>query len=94
MIGYLSGKVKFLFGESCILDVGGVGYNVVIDEQTRQDLAIGEATELFIYTAVKEDAINLFGFKSRETATTAHLMTLPIKFIREIFSAAIKFREN
>ena len=67
MIGYLSGKVKFLFGESCILDVGGVGYNVVIDEQTRQDLAIGEVAELFIHTAVKEDAINLFGFKSRET---------------------------
>ena len=67
MIGYLSGKVKFLFGESCILDVGGVGYNVVIDEQTRQDLAIDAAAELFIHTAVKEDAINLFGFKSRET---------------------------
>ena len=55
MIGYLSGKVKFLFGESCILDVGGVGYNVTVDEQTRHE------------SAVKEDAINLYGFKNRET---------------------------
>ena len=30
-------------------------------------MAIGEVAELFIHTAVKEDAINLFGFKSRET---------------------------
>ena len=67
MIGYLSGKVKFLFGESCILDVGGVGYNVTVDEQTRHELAIDAAAEFFIHTAVKEDAINLYGFKNRET---------------------------
>ena len=67
MIGYLSGKVKFLFGESCILNVGGVGYNVTVDEQTRHELAIDAAAEFFIHTAVKEDAINLYGFKNRET---------------------------
>ena len=67
MIGYLSGKVKFLFGESCILDVGGVGYKVTVDEQTRHELAIDAAAEFFIHTAVKEDAINLYGFKNRET---------------------------
>ena len=61
MIGYLSGKVKFLFGESCILDVGGVGYRIFVDEQTRQELAIDAAAEFFIHTAVKEDAIKISG---------------------------------
>ena len=67
MIGYLKGQIKFLFADSCILDVQGVGYRVFVDAQTAQDLKIGEPAEFFIHTAVREDAINLFGFKSHET---------------------------
>ena len=62
MIGYLSGKVKFIFGEEIILDVAGGGYRVSIGKQNFQ---IGDAAELFIYTNVREDAINLYGFKNR-----------------------------
>ena len=65
MIGYLSGKVKFLFDDSCILDVGGVGYRIFIDAQTRRALTVDTATELFTHTAVREDAINLFGMANR-----------------------------
>lgn len=65
MIGYLSGKVKFLFDEVCILDVNGVGYRVFIDAQTRKALTINTSAEFFIHTAVREDAINLFGMASR-----------------------------
>ena len=63
MIGYLSGKIKFIFGEEIILDVGGVGYRISV---ATENLEIGAAAEFFIYTAVKEDAINLYGFKTRE----------------------------
>ena len=64
MIGYLSGKIKFIFGEEIILDVNGVGYRISADTE---NLEIGAAADFFIYTAVKENAINLYGFKSRET---------------------------
>lgn len=67
MIGYLSGKVKFLDGDACILDVNGVGYKVFVDAQTRQTLTEGAAAEFFIHTAVREDAINLFGTANRST---------------------------
>ena len=67
MIAFLDGKIKFIFNDSCILDVNGVGYKVFTDAQTMQSLKLGEPAELFIHTAVREDAINLFGFKSRET---------------------------
>lgn len=63
MIGYLSGKIKFIFGEEIILDVGGVGYRISVNPA---DLKIGAAAEFFIHTAVREDAINLYGFKTRE----------------------------
>lgn len=67
MIGYLSGKVKFVFGDACILDVNGVGYRIFVDERTRQTLSVGAAAEFFIHTAVREDAINLFGMKEQTT---------------------------
>lgn len=67
MIGYLSGKIKFLFADSCILDVHGVGYKVFVDSQTMQGLQLDAATEFFIYTAVREDAITLYGMKDRAT---------------------------
>ena len=63
MIGYLSGKIKFIFGEEIILDVGGVGYRIAVNPA---GLEIGKAAEFFIHTAVREDAINLYGFKTRE----------------------------
>ena len=65
MIGYLSGKIKFLFDDACILDVGGVGYKVFVDAQTRENLKFDALTELFIHTAVREDAISLYGFIDR-----------------------------
>ena len=67
MIGYLSGKVKFFFGDEIILDVGGVGYKIFADEFTRQNLQVDAPAELFIHTSVREDAITLYGFKNRET---------------------------
>ena len=67
MIAYLSGKIKFLFDDACVVDVLGVGYKVFVDANTRQALKLDEATELFIHTAVREDAINLFGMKNQST---------------------------
>ncbi|MBR6014330.1 MAG: Holliday junction branch migration protein RuvA [Selenomonadaceae bacterium] len=67
MIGYLNGKIKFLNGDDCILDVNGVGYKISVDAATRQDLKIGESAKFFIHTSVREDAINLYGFKNQST---------------------------
>lgn len=67
MIGYLNGKVKFLTNDEIILDVGGVGYKVLVDALTRQNLQVDKAAELFVHTSVREDAITLYGFKNRET---------------------------
>ena len=74
MIGYLSGNVKFLFDDCCILDVHGVGYKVFVDALTRQNLFVGKAAEFFIHTAVREDAINLFGTDNRATFETFELL--------------------
>ena len=65
MIGYLSGKIIFLLDDACILNVNGVGYKIFVDAQSRQTLTVDAAAEFFIHTAVREDAITLYGMTNR-----------------------------
>lgn len=74
MIGYLSGKVKFLFEDCCILDVHGVGYKIFLDAQSRQTLTPDAAAEFFIHTAVSDNAITLYGMKERATFVLFELL--------------------
>jgi len=66
MIGWLSGKVRELDPTgSLLLDVNGVGYDVVVSMQTLCRFEAGNTAELFIHTHVREDQLMLFGFASQ-----------------------------
>ena len=65
MIGYLRGKVKYILPTGCLIDVGGVGYRVLLDERLRAELSAGVEVELFIHTAFGSDAITLYGFSKQ-----------------------------
>lgn len=65
MIAYLSGKLLEKHANTAIVDVGGVGYEVSIPLSTFYELGeVGSDVQLRIYTHVREDAIQLFGFKT------------------------------
>jgi Holliday junction DNA helicase RuvA len=65
MIAHLSGTLLSKHATSVILDVGGVGYEVNIPLSTFYDLGdIGATVQLRIYTHVREDALQLFGFRT------------------------------
>ena len=65
MIAHLSGTLLAKQATSVILDVGGVGYEVTIPLSTFYDLEDAGATvALRIYTHVREDALQLYGFKT------------------------------
>jgi len=66
MIGYLRGTVAFLHTDTCLLDVNGVGYRVYISDATRRDLAKGKEAQLFTYLSVREDALQLYGFRTEQ----------------------------
>ena len=61
MIGMLTGTV-LLQNQEVIVDVLGVGYQVAVTISTLAKLTNGETASLFIFTHVKEDALELFGF--------------------------------
>jgi Holliday junction DNA helicase RuvA len=65
MIAHLSGILLSKQATSVIVDVGGVGYDVAIPLSTFYDLGeIGEPVQLRVYTHVREDALQLYGFKT------------------------------
>jgi holliday junction DNA helicase RuvA len=65
MIALLTGRIAYKSPAFIILDVGGVGYRVQIPFSTYYDLPDeGGTVSLTIYTHVKEDAINLYGFRT------------------------------
>ena len=80
MIGYLKGKISEKIGETIILEVGGVGYRVRVvqklnyaDESFQGDACntarpspFPDQIELYIHTHVREDALDLYGFKTKE----------------------------
>jgi Holliday junction DNA helicase RuvA len=65
MIAHLSGTLLSKQATSVILDVAGVGYEVTIPLSTFYDLEeAGSKVQLRIYTHVREDALQLYGFKT------------------------------
>src|SRR3989339_91803 len=64
MISYLSGTVIHIDIKYFILNVNGVGYQVFANNETISNIQLDQELKFFIYTSVKEDAINLYGFKT------------------------------
>ena len=62
MIGYLKGNVKQLTPEYVLLEVGGVGYEVICSGAAFSRLSGSSVGEVYTYLHCKEDGISLFGF--------------------------------
>jgi Holliday junction DNA helicase RuvA len=78
MIAHLSGTLLAKHANTVILDVGGVGYEVTIPLSTFYDLEeTGANISLRIYTHVREEALQLYGFKTmRERELFLKLITV------------------
>ncbi len=78
MIAHLSGTLLAKQATSVIVDVAGVGYDVAIPLSTFYELEeLGSLVQLRIYTHVREDALQLYGFKtSRERELFLQLISV------------------
>ncbi len=76
MISKLKGKVDECSKDSATIDVNGVGYLVRASARTLAAIGgEGEACAVHVETVVREDAIELFGFATREERDCFRLLT-------------------
>lgn len=62
MIGFLRGEVIHL--EPLIVETGGVGYQVHASQTWLNSLRKGSRISVWIYTCLRQDSLELFGFAS------------------------------
>ena len=78
MIGWLRGlvRVRDPIAGDVVLDVGGVGYQVIVSWQTLTEVPEPpQPCELWIHTHVREDVLSLFGFATKAEKHMFRLLT-------------------
>lgn len=78
MIGWLRGVIRLRdpITGIVILDVGGVGYQLMVSWQTFSTLPpVDETCTLWVHTHVREDALALYGFATAEERQMFLLLT-------------------
>lgn len=67
MIAFLNGKVEYINSDYVVLSVGGIGYNVFVSGKTLENInGTGSEVKLYTYLNVREDAMQLFGFITKD----------------------------
>jgi Holliday junction DNA helicase RuvA len=66
MIASLSGRVQEKNQDSLVIEVGGIGLQVFVPAAARDEARVGETLFLFTHLVVRQDALSLYGFETRE----------------------------
>ena len=74
MIAHLSGKIVSIKPTALIIDVAGVGFNIVCSPNTTALFQIGDLATVHTHLVVREDALTLYGFASEEETATFQLV--------------------
>ena len=75
MLYYVSGPVTVLEPGLAVIDCGGVGYGCRVTAYTAASLKLNQPARLYITESIREDAVDLYGFISREEQRCYELLT-------------------
>ena len=64
MIAHISGKIAEKFAGSVIVDVAGVGYEIIVPLGEYDHAVLGEDIKFYTYHHIREQGQELFGFSS------------------------------
>lgn len=66
MIGFVEGIIEYIDVDKIVVNNNGVGYNVFMPASQIDTLIVDETVRVFTYLNVREDAMQLFGFLTRD----------------------------
>lgn len=62
MIATLTGRVAEKLAELLVLEVGGLGYGLLVTHEDFSRLAVGEEVKMYVYEHIRESSYDLYGF--------------------------------
>ncbi len=76
MIYHLNGTLELCEEGSCVIDCGGVGYKLFVSDNTYTSIVgqVGSKMKLLTYLQVREDAVELYGFKTNDELSAFKLL--------------------
>ena len=75
MISYIKGELTEVFEDTVVVETNGIGYNIRVPGSVLDRLpSVGSSVRIYTYLYVKEDAMNLFGFLSRDDLSVCKLL--------------------
>ncbi len=74
MISLLSGSVRSIQSDRLIVELGGIGFTVLVTPATAAQVNLGSQVQLFTSLVVREDSLTLFGFTNEESRTLFELV--------------------
>ena len=66
VIGFVEGIIEYIDVDKIVVNNNGVGYNVFMPASQIDTLNVDETVRVFTYLNVREDAMQLFGFLTRD----------------------------
>lgn len=67
MIGHIKGYIDYIGENMVVIDNNGIGYNIFVPSSVISAIAsTGDEIKLYTYMSVREDAMQLYGFLTRD----------------------------
>lgn len=66
MISYIKGIIEEVEEDKVIIDNNGIGYDIFMPQSSLELIGPGEELKIYTYLNVKEDAMQIYGFLSKE----------------------------
>ena len=66
MYAYIKGTIEYIADEYVVMDNHGIGYRIFVPGNALTSLRTGEEQTLYTHFAVREDALQLYGFLSQD----------------------------
>lgn len=74
MISFISGTVADLYEDSMVLECNDIGYQIQIPSSFMNNVRIGSRIKVHTYLQVREDAMCLYGFQTKDDLTMFRML--------------------
>ena len=74
MIGSLKGTIISKDAGIVLVEIQGIGYEVTLTKRHAKDVVIGSTASFFTHHYIREDAVELYGFREREDLSVFRML--------------------